>query len=122
MTKNCLLVTPNEFLFFCPGKAPTKEGRCSGSGSQRVLFELTVPSGSDTAVVEIGLVNLRTEQKETYFIYTDQKCSCSPNCIIDQGIKFYNQYSISLNIDNLMPGEHYSGIACLNYIDSSTGV
>ena len=76
MTKNCLLVTPNEFLFFCPGKAPTKEGRCSGSGSQRVLFELTVPSGSDTAVVEIGLVNLRTEQKETYFIYWQQLYLC----------------------------------------------
>lgn len=122
MTKNCLLVTPNEFLFFCPGQAPTKEERCLGSSSQRILFDVIVPSGSDTAVVEIDLVNLRTDKKETYFIYADQKCSCSPNCIIDRGIKFNNQYSISLNIDNLIPGEQYSGVACVNYIDSSTGV
>jgi len=122
MTKNCLLVYPNEFIFFCPGQAPLTDDRCHGSQNQRMLFDITVPSGSDSAVVEIQLTNTRTTKKETYFIYTDQQCSCSNNCVIDQGIKNNNKYSIAINIGNLIPGEQYSGIACVNYIDILTGV
>jgi len=122
MTKNCLLVYPNEFSFYCPGKQLDKDERCGGPSQQKMMFEITVPSGSDTAVVDIQLTNSRTLQSQTYFIYTNKECSCSNNCIIDFGIKNDNQYSISINIDNLIPGEHYSGIACANYIDSLTGV
>lgn len=122
MTRDCLLVNPNEFFFHCPGEAPKKDERCLGSASQKMIFEVVIPSGSDSAMVEIGLTNIRTQKKETYLIYAKQQCSCSNNCTIDTGIKYNNKYSISINIDNLIPGEHYSGIACANYIDNTTGV
>lgn len=122
MTKDCLLVQPNEFSFFCPGQAPSKDERCFGTSSQNILFDVIVPSGSDAAVVEIELTNTRTEKKETYFLYAKELCACSNNCIIDFGIQHTNKYSISMNIGNLIPGEHYSGVACANYIDSVTGV
>jgi hypothetical protein len=122
MTKNCLLVQPNEFSFFCPGQRPIKDERCFGTGKQNILFDVIIPSGSDAAVVEIQLTNTRTDKSETYFVYAKEKCSCSNNCFIDFGIQYSNKYSININIDNLIPGEHYSGIACANYIDSATGV
>jgi hypothetical protein len=122
MTKDCLLVEPNEFLFFCPGQNSHKDERCFGTGRQNLAFDIIKPSGSDAVIVEIQLTNTRTDKTETYFLYANERCSCSNNCIIDFGIQQNNKYSVNINIDNLIPGEHYSGIACANYIDSVTGV
>jgi len=118
MALNCSFIQPNFFQFNAIGCDSTQiNKRCSNNGQSKVIFDIDMPLGSNAAVAKISLFNNRTITNHSHTIsISEYKCSCSTVCIEDIGLKKNNKYTIAVLFDDLIPGDRYSGTACLEYI------
>jgi hypothetical protein len=122
MASNCSLIKPQSFQFNAVGCDSTQINRkCSNNGQSSIIFNIDMPTGSNAATAKISLTNTRTNENYNHFVsVSEYKCSCSTVCIEDIGLKKNNKYTIAVLFDDLIPGDRYSGTACLEYIDSAS--
>lgn len=118
MAFNCSLIIPQIFQFNAVGCDSTQiNNECPTSGQSRVIFDISMPEGANAATVRISLLNLRTNQSYRHIIsISEYRCSCSTLCIEDTGYKKDNKHIITVTFNDLIPGDRYSGSACLEYI------
>lgn len=118
MTLNCSLIKPQSFQFNAVGCDSTQINRkCSNNGQSSIIFDIDMPTGSNAATAKISLLNTRTSENHSHLIsISEYKCLCSTLCIEDTGLKKNNKHTIRVVFDDLIPGDRYSGLACLEYI------
>lgn len=118
MASDCSLIKPQNFAFNAVGNNGMQiNNRCSGGGESRIVFDIDMPTGANSAIANIQLVNTRTKQNTDHSIaISEYKCTCSTLCIDDSGLKKNNKHIITVVFNGLIPGDRYSGSACLEYI------
>ena len=118
MTLNCSLIKPEYFQFnavSCDNNQINNE--CQNNGQSRVIFDIDMPTTSNAAVAKISLFNNRTFKNDRHTVtISEYNCSCSTLCIENTGYKKNNKYTITILFNNLIPGDRYTGSACLEYI------
>lgn len=118
MALDCSLIKPQNFQFNAVGCDSTQVNNvCMSNGTSRIIFDIDMPIGANSAIANIQLTNMRTKENNNHIIgISEYKCSCSTLCIEDTGIKKNNKHIITVIFDHLVPGDRYSGSACLEYI------
>lgn len=118
MALNCSLIKPQTFEFNAQGCDSKQINlKCPHNGQSRMVFDIEMPNSANSALVNINIKNLRTNQNISHIMtISEYECSCSTLCIEDTGYKKNNTYMVSVLLNGLIPGDRYLGSACLEYI------
>lgn len=118
MALDCSLIKPNFFEFNAVGcDNPQINNRCANKGTSRIVLDIDMPVGSNSAIAHILLLNTRTQEKHNHNIgISEYKCSCPTLCVEDTGFKKNYRHTITIIFNDLIPGDRHIGSACLEYI------